>query len=87
MSADVTDPRAESTPAPSPSAPLPGTTPRVAVVGGGIAGLAAACVRPPLDAPEQGAVALDPEAERVRLDYGPADALFSFSVDLKEGAA
>ncbi len=43
MSTDVTDPRAESTPAPSPSAPLPRTTPRVAVVGGGIAGLAAAC--------------------------------------------
>ena len=30
---------------------------------------------------------IDPEAERVRLDYGPADPLFSFSVDLKEGAA
>lgn len=30
-------------------------------------GLAAACVRPPLDAPEQGAVALDPEAERADL--------------------
>lgn len=30
---------------------------------------------------------IDPEAEQVRLDYGPADALFSFSVDLKEGAA
>ena len=30
---------------------------------------------------------IDPEAEQLRLDYGPADALFSFSVDLKEGAA
>ena len=30
---------------------------------------------------------IDPEAEHLRLDYGPADALFSFSVDLKEGAA
>ena len=30
---------------------------------------------------------IDPEAERLRLDYGPAGPLFSFSVDLKEGAA
>lgn len=43
MNPDVIDPRAESTPAPSPTAPPPEATPRVAVVGGGIAGLAAAC--------------------------------------------
>lgn len=43
MNPDVRDPRAEPVPAPPPVGPRPGHRPRVAVVGGGIAGLAAAC--------------------------------------------
>ncbi|WP_017584925.1 FAD-dependent oxidoreductase [Nocardiopsis ganjiahuensis] len=43
MNPDVRDPRAEEVGAPPPTGPRPGRTPRVAVVGGGIAGLAAAC--------------------------------------------
>lgn len=43
MNPDVRDPRAEEVPAPAPAGPRPKRTPRVAVVGGGIAGLAAAC--------------------------------------------
>ncbi len=30
---------------------------------------------------------IDPEAERLRLDYGPVGSLFSFTVDFEEGAA
>ncbi|MFE1169745.1 FAD-dependent oxidoreductase [Nocardiopsis sp. NPDC058789] len=43
MNPDVNDPRAERIVAPAPSGPPPERAPRVAVVGGGIAGLAAAC--------------------------------------------
>lgn len=42
MSGDVHDPATEALPAPEPVGPRPEHTPRVAVVGGGIAGLAAA---------------------------------------------
>ncbi|MEE2042258.1 FAD-dependent oxidoreductase, partial [Nocardiopsis tropica] len=41
--ADVRDPLAESVAPAPPSGPRPGAAPAVAVVGGGIAGLAAAC--------------------------------------------
>src|SRR5699024_1653458 len=30
---------------------------------------------------------LDPAADWIRLDYGPGETLFSFTVELKEGAA
>lgn len=43
MNPDVNDPRAERIRAPEPRGPRPRSAPRVAVVGGGIAGLAAAC--------------------------------------------
>lgn len=43
MGTDVNDPRAEALPAPPPTGPRPERKPRVAVIGGGIAGLAAAC--------------------------------------------
>ncbi|MBR8744629.1 FAD-dependent oxidoreductase [Nocardiopsis sp. MG754419] len=42
MNPDVHDPRAEAIPPPAPVGPAPERTPRVAVIGGGIAGLAAA---------------------------------------------
>ncbi|MFE9242944.1 FAD-dependent oxidoreductase [Nocardiopsis sp. NPDC006938] len=43
MNPDVNDPRAERIDPPAPDGSRPGRVPRVAVVGGGIAGLAAAC--------------------------------------------